>query len=80
MQEFQCFLKRLQYGIKYGIRNRFGYNWYQEGIEIDFNAREVKIEIPTTFEIKVVLITFVIKNEIEKLEEMEIMQEKPKLI
>jgi hypothetical protein len=48
-------------------------------IEIDFNAREIKIEILATFEIKVVPITFVIKNEIKKLEEMEIMQEKPNL-
>jgi hypothetical protein len=48
-------------------------------IEINFNARDIKIEIPATFEIKVVPITFVIKNEVEKLEEMEIMQEKPNL-
>jgi hypothetical protein len=45
----------------------------------NFNASDIKIEIPTTFEIKVILITFVIKDEVEKLEEMEIMQEKPNL-
>jgi hypothetical protein len=46
-------------------------------IEIDSNAREVKIKVPTTFEIKeeveVVLIMFVIKEEVEKLE-MKIVQ------
>jgi hypothetical protein len=45
---------------------------------INFIAREVKIEIRTTFEIKAevetILTAFEIKEEVEKLEEVEIMQ------
>jgi hypothetical protein len=52
-------------------------------VEVNLNAREVKIEIPITFEIKeevkVVPITFAIKKEAKKLEEMEIVHKKPNL-
>lgn len=43
---------------------------------INFIAREVKIEVPTTFDIKeeveTIPTTFEIKEEVEKLEEVEI--------
>jgi len=52
-------------------------------VEVNLNAREVKIEDPITFEIKkeveVVPITFAIKDEIKKLEEMEIVHKKANL-
>jgi hypothetical protein len=52
-------------------------------VEVNLNAREVKIEDPITFEIKeeveVVPITFAIKDEIKKLEEMEIIHKKSNL-
>jgi len=53
-------------------------------VEENLNAKEVKIEVPITFEIKeeveVDLITFAIKGEAKKLEEMEIVHKKPNLI
>jgi hypothetical protein len=48
--------------------------------EVDFDAREVKIEVPITLEIKeeikIILITFAIKEEIEKLKDVDIVYKK----
>jgi hypothetical protein len=49
-------------------------------VEVDFDAKEVKIEVLATLEIKeeikIILITFAIKEEVEKLKDVEIVLKK----
>jgi hypothetical protein len=65
------FLERLQTRINKGLGTYLVTMDIMKEIKVDSNAREVKIEIPITFEIKeevkAVPITFAIKEEVEKL-------------
>ncbi len=71
MQEFQCFLERLQTRFNKGLGTNLVIMDIMKEIKVNSNAREVKINIPITFEIKeeveTVPITFAIKEEVEKL-------------
>jgi hypothetical protein len=52
LHEFQCFVERLQFGINKGLEIYLATTKIKKEIEIDYNAREVKIIFFATFEIK----------------------------
>jgi hypothetical protein len=67
LQEFQCFLKRLQFGINKGLEIYLATTKIKKEVEIDYNAREVKIFFFATFEIKEEVEVVVITSEIKKI-------------
>jgi hypothetical protein len=90
LQEFQHFLERLQSKINKGLNNNLIITNIKKAIEIHPNARDVKKKILIMFEIwekiEQVPIAFVVKEEVEELKGIEIVQKKvdlsgiPKLV
>ncbi len=80
LQNFQYFLKRVQFGINKGLELFLATTEIKKEVEINFDAIEVKIEVPITLEmkedVKIIFITFAIKEKVEKLKDVEIIYKK----
>lgn len=63
---FNVFLERLQFGINKGLKIYLPTTQIKKEIELDYNAREVKIKVFATFEIKEEVEVVLITSEIKK--------------